>query len=54
MAKKSKSGRIKIKLVSKETNIRYYTQKNNKNSKDKIVLMKYASDIGRRVLFKED
>lgn len=54
MSRKKKTGRQTIKLTSPESNKVYYTQKNNKNTKERVQLIKYAPDLRKRVAFKED
>lgn len=54
MAKKGKSGRILIKLSSPESKIKIFSEKNNKNTKERLKIKKYAPDLRKRVLYTED
>ncbi|MFN0246882.1 MAG: 50S ribosomal protein L33 [Kofleriaceae bacterium] len=54
MAKKSKSGRELIRLVSTaDTGFFYTTSKNRKRTPDKLVLKKYDPIVRKHVDFKE-
>ncbi len=54
MAKKTKSGREKIRMVSSAgTGFFYTTTKNRKRTPDKLVLKKYDPVVRKHVEFKE-
>jgi large subunit ribosomal protein L33 len=43
-----------VKLKSSESDYRYYTQKNKKNTKERLELKKYDPTVRRHVSFKEE
>lgn len=49
-----KTGRVLIKMTSKESDHIYWTTKNKKNTKDRLTAYKYAPDVRKKLLFKED
>lgn len=52
MAKK-KGARNKIRMIHKETGHCYYTEKNNRNTQDKLKLKKYNPVLRKHVEYEE-
>lgn len=53
MAKKAKDARRLLKLRNQETGYTYYTEKNYKNTTNKLSFKKYDPKIRKHILFTE-
>ncbi|MEX2444937.1 MAG: 50S ribosomal protein L33 [Alkalispirochaeta sp.] len=53
MAKAKKGNLVRVRLKSTESGYCYYTQKNKRNTPNKMEFMKYDPFVRKHVLFKE-